>query len=92
MTKILPFPKASSDEAEKIRRKIASQKYQWLRSIMRDTEVSPFAFRLACLLVWEYRNESKGGECYPSLATLAADFGVNEKTVRRAIDELVTRK
>jgi GntR family transcriptional regulator len=70
--------------------KVTRQKFNWLRTILHDTDISATAYRLACLLMWEYRNEAKGGECYPGLDTLARDMGVNEKTIRRAISELVS--
>lgn len=84
MSKVVQL-RASDDKTAPATRR----KFEWLRSMVRDPNVSATAYRLACLLMWEYRNEAKGGECYPGLTTLAEDLNVNEKTIRRAIAELV---
>jgi len=74
---------------EKASQGITSQKFALLRRIMADTSISPIAFRMACLLIWKYRNEKKDGLCCPAAKTIAADLKVNEKTVQRATKELV---
>jgi hypothetical protein len=56
--------------------------------MMRALDKSPVAYKLAGLLAWRYGN--KDGTIFPSQETLAADLGVGERHVRRAIKELIT--
>lgn len=66
---------------------MAFPKFQWLDEIALNQATSHVAFRVGYLIVCKYRNESKGF-AFVGLDTLASDLGVNEKTIRRAIEEL----
>jgi hypothetical protein len=78
----------AEQSADRAKRDISSKKFEFLRAIMKDTAISSTAYRLACFLIWEYRNEKRDGECFPGIDRLAGDLAVNEKTVRRAIKEV----
>ena len=60
--------------------------FQWLNAVAADPKVSAGAFRVAYKLSQHFNRVT--GEAWPSLETLADAVGVNERTVRRCIDEL----
>ncbi|MER9461961.1 helix-turn-helix domain-containing protein [Mesorhizobium sp. M0387] len=86
-------PKAPADKAAKpITPDVGRKKFALIIRMMNCRAISPIAYRLGCLLLLKYRNEKKGGLCYPAIETLAADLEVNEKTIRRAIKEIVDNR
>lgn len=66
----------------------------WRDRVMVDRRLSPGACRVAYYLsnhfnlkeIWRNKGQL---EAYPSLETIGADLGINEKTVRRNMDELI---
>jgi hypothetical protein len=63
------------------------KRFARLRKIAEATELSLGARLLAHVLDLHFMNR-KTGACFPAHETLAAVLGVNEKTVRRYLDEL----
>ncbi len=53
----------------------------------RAIQISGNAHKLASLLCWKYG--SRGGPIFPSQATLAADLGVTDRTIRNLLKELI---
>ncbi len=64
-----------------------SRKLRWVGAIVLDKAVTPMASRLAYVLADKYWNASTG-RCDPGLETLRDLFGLDEKTIRRAITNL----
>ena len=65
-----------------------ARKLKWLEVVATDTALGDASVRVATVLALKYLN-SRSGIAFPSQATLAADIGVTELTVRRAIVPLV---
>lgn len=64
-----------------------ARKLSWVGEIALDKRVAPMAFRLAYLLADQFWNWETG-QCNPSLETLAELLDVDEKTMRRANQNL----
>jgi hypothetical protein len=62
-------------------------RFEWLDRIAQEPSISPGAFRLA-YVISGYINRGTG-EAWPGIDHLATVLKVNEKSVRRLIDELV---
>ncbi|MHC1767392.1 MAG: helix-turn-helix domain-containing protein [Verrucomicrobiia bacterium] len=45
--------------------------------------------KLVLVRLADRANDQKGGTCFPSIATIARDCGVDKRTVQRAISDLV---
>jgi len=66
----------------------AKAKLDWLDTMSVDPAVKPIAFQVCYILVSRYRNATTG-RCDPALETIAKLLQVEEKTVRRAIENAV---
>lgn len=62
----------------------------WIERVVTDKELCANAKVLGVLLATKYLNR-RTGVCWPAIATLADDMGVDEKTIRRATGSLVER-
>jgi len=63
------------------------RKFKWLDAVACDSELSPAVFRVAYLVRCIY-GDNESGRCEAAMDTIARRLGVNEKTIRRAVDQL----
>ncbi len=76
--RILPFPKIERKTLER---------FDWLREVFSaDGPTSPSARLVAATLGMRMRANLSG--CFPSQATIAAESGLSERTVRTSLKEL----
>jgi DNA-binding transcriptional MocR family regulator len=65
-------------------------KLAWLEAIAADEVLTGAAFRVAIKIATKYLNR-KTGDAWPGILTLAADVGLSERSVQRAIRLLEAR-
>ncbi|WP_421850616.1 helix-turn-helix domain-containing protein [Oricola sp.] len=65
-----------------------SRKLLWLETVATDANLNHASVRVAAVLALRYLN-STSGQAFPSQSKLAADIGVTEITIRRALPPLV---
>jgi DNA-binding MarR family transcriptional regulator len=63
------------------------ERLTWLDTIAQDSRITPGAFRLAFIISAHINRET--GDAWPGLDRLAEAMGMNERSVRRLVDELV---
>ncbi len=63
------------------------RKFKWLDHIACDGDLAPVVFRVAYLVRCVY-GDNETGRCEAGMDTIARRLGVNEKTVRRAVEQL----
>ncbi|RWA76897.1 MAG: hypothetical protein EOQ28_04225 [Mesorhizobium sp.] len=63
------------------------RKFQWLDHIAVNTELAPVVFRVAYLIRCTY-GDNATGRCDVAMDTIARRLDVNEKTIRRAVEQL----
>lgn len=78
-------PKRQANEAA--RRKPELRKFKWLDAIACNAELAPVVFRVAYLVRCVY-GDNETGKCDAAMDTIAHRLEVNEKTVRRAVEQL----
>lgn len=62
-------------------------RFEWLKAVMRQADLTPRAKNLATVLAVQFANETTG-QINPGLDTLAEYLGTSVDTVRRAITDL----
>lgn len=65
------------------------RKINWLLELIEDSSLSASALRVGTLLVLFYSNAKQGGWAWPAVLTIADKLEISERTVQRALRELV---
>jgi hypothetical protein len=77
---------------DKPERNFDRRRHLWIMQLVKDSRLTPTAFRVGILLSEQYMNRKKGGLAWPSVATLRADLDVCERAMQDAIKLLVDRE
>lgn len=83
----IPEPGAKPSRAAPIARKLEPKKFRWLDLIATHGDFPPVVFRVAYLVRCIF-GDNETGRCEAAMDTIAGRLGINERTVRRAIDQL----
>lgn len=67
---------------------LVKRRFEWLDCIARDASLPPGAFRLAYLISGYINRET--GDAWPGLEHLAKILKLNEKSIRRMVEELIS--
>lgn len=76
-----------SHARREVARRPELRKFRWLDRIACDVDLAPVVFRVAYLIRCTY-GDNETGRCEAGMDTIARRLGVNEKTIRRAVEQL----